>query len=104
MTAVEPGIWIRSPRRNLGFAAMYALLEAWLLVMLAAAVSELSRGARPTAVWLSVALLLVAMAALSARLMVGWARAGVMVGDHEVVVRGPWATRRIARVWVKRFE
>ena len=47
---------------------------------------------------------LLGMTALTVRLMVGWARAGLMLADHEVVVRGPWATRRIARVWADRFE
>ena len=102
MTSIALDRWIRSPRRNLGFAAGYALAEAFFLLMLAAVASELL--ADVSALWLCLAAFLVAMAALTARLMVGWARAGLLLGDHEVVVRGPWATRRISRQWVERFE
>ncbi len=89
-------------RRNAGFTVAYVLLTGGLVVMLAAVTGELARG--PAAVWLPLGVLLFAMAVLTARLAYGWARAGLMVGDHEIVVRGPWRERRVARSWAERFD
>jgi hypothetical protein len=102
VTPIAPERWIRRPRRNIGFAVAYALVAALFLVMFAAVAGELSVDGGGT--WMWVAAFLCAMSALTIRLMVGWARAGLLVGEHEVVVRGPWATRRIARNWVEHFE
>ena len=87
--------------RNVGFAAGYAFVLAAFLLMLVVAVSEYASGGGG---WLVLAGFIALMAVLSARLLVGWARAGLMVTADEVVVRGPWVTRRIARSWVDRFE
>lgn len=103
MTPVALDRWIRRPRRNVGFAAVYGLLAAGFLVMLVALAGEL-RHEGGEAWLLVIALLLAGMAVLCARLTRGWARSGLMLGEHEVVVRGPWVTRRIARSWIERFE
>jgi hypothetical protein len=102
MTPIASHSWIRVTRRNAGFAAAYVLTTVWLVVMLAAVIGELTRG--PTAVWLPFGVLLFAMAVLTVRLAYGWARAGLLVADDEIVVRGPWRERRIARSWAERFD
>jgi hypothetical protein len=102
MTQVARHSWIRRPSRNVGFACGYALAGAWLLVMLAAALSELAN--RGGNIWVGLTVVLAGLAALAVRLLVGWARAGLLVTTDEVVVRGPWATRRIALTFADRFE
>jgi hypothetical protein len=102
VTPIVCRTWIRITRRNSGFAVAYFLLTAWLVVMLAAVIGEFARG--PAAVWLPLGVLLLAMAVLSVRLAYGWAWAGLLVGADEIVVRGPWRTRRIARPWAERFD
>jgi hypothetical protein len=104
MTPVELGSWIRNPRRNLGFALAYAALLAWFAVMLLYVAGRLGTEGVEGVVWLGTASFLFAMASLTARLMIGWARAGLLFRDDLVVVRGPWTTRRLSRAWVERFE
>jgi hypothetical protein len=104
MTPIDAGSWIRSPRRNLGFALPCAALLALLTVMLLAVASRLGTGGVEGVVWLATASFLFAMASLTARLMIGWARAGLLLRDHVVIVRGPWTTRRLTRARIERFE
>jgi hypothetical protein len=101
-TPVVRGRWVQCRRRNCGFAAAYAGLAVWIVLMLWAVLGELSHDHQ--AVWLWLAVLLGGLLGLTVRLMVGWARAGVMIAADHVVVRGPWATRRVAHSWIDGFE
>src|SRR4051794_40345783 len=95
------GVWVRRRRRNLGFGLAWgAMAVAWLsLGVVILTLSDVPFGSR-----LGAAAIFIIPALAVLRVAVGCLRAGVLVTDTEVVIRGPWTTRHIPLNAVDHFE
>jgi hypothetical protein len=94
-------VWVRRRRRNLGFGiGSGAMAVAWLaLGIVILTLSDVEFGNRVGA-----AAIFIVPALAVLRVAVGCLRAGVLVTDTEVVVRGPWTTRDVPLSEVDHFE
>jgi hypothetical protein len=97
----QRGVWVRRSGRNLGFGIAWAAMAvAWLAVgVLILGLSDVSFGNR-----LGAAAIFIVPAVGVLKVALGCIRAGVLVTDSEVIVRGPWTTRRFALNEVDHFE
>jgi len=97
----ERGVWVRRRRRNVSFGIGYGAMAVASLG-LGIAILTVSNVSAANRIVAAAVVIVPALAVL--RVAVGCLRAGVLVTDTDVIVRGPWTTRRIALRDVDRFE
>jgi hypothetical protein len=97
----QRGVWLRRSRRNYGFALGWGTIAVGSIamggVMLGLPNVTLANRIGAASVWVFPGLVVLKVA-------IGCWRAGVLITDTEVVVRGPWMTRRFTIAAVDRFE
>jgi hypothetical protein len=95
------GVWVRRRARNIGFGLAYGAL-ALLWIGFGAVVVATGDVAFANRIGAAATFLVPGSVVLKVAL--GCLRAGVLVTERGVVVRGPWTTRRFELAQVDRFE